>query len=97
MCALSCTVSIELDATSEVAAASTDTSVADFDDSESRMHCSPNYESALYEDDTREEECAVHCPDIMHGEPLTDRKSTFQAHVAEVTSKQEVYTCTVVL
>ena len=32
-------------------------------------------------------EDAVHlCPVIYHGEPLTDRKSTFQAHVAEVTS-----------
>ena len=25
------------------------------------------------------------CPVIHHGEPLTDRKSTFQAHIAEVT------------
>ena len=30
------------------------------------------------------------CPDILHGEPLTDRKSTFQAHVAAVRTKQEV-------
>lgn len=30
------------------------------------------------------------CPDIVHGEPLTDRKSTFQAHAAAVTTKQEV-------
>ena len=30
------------------------------------------------------------CPDIVHGEPLTDRKSTFQAHAAKVHSKQEV-------
>lgn len=30
------------------------------------------------------------CPDIVHGEPLTDRKSTFQAHAATVYSKQEV-------
>ena len=28
--------------------------------------------------------------DIVHGQPLTDRKSTFQAHVAEVHSKDEV-------
>ena len=30
------------------------------------------------------------CPAILHGEPLTDRKSTFQAHVAMVTTTQEV-------
>lgn len=30
------------------------------------------------------------CPGILHGEPLTDRKSTFQAHVASVRTKQEV-------
>jgi len=30
------------------------------------------------------------CPVIHHGEPLTDRKSTFQAHVAEVTSVDQV-------
>ncbi len=28
--------------------------------------------------------------EIVHGEPLTDRKSTFQAHVAEVHSADEV-------
>jgi hypothetical protein len=28
--------------------------------------------------------------DIVHGEPLTDRKSTFQAHVASVHSTEEV-------
>ena len=31
------------------------------------------------------------CPDIVHSEPLTDRKSTFQAHAAKVHSKQEVW------
>ena len=30
------------------------------------------------------------CPVIYHGEPVTDRKSTFQAHVAEVTSVDQV-------
>lgn len=30
------------------------------------------------------------CPVIHHGEPLTDRKSTFQAHVAEVTAVEQV-------
>jgi len=30
------------------------------------------------------------CPVIHHGEPLTDRKSTFQAHVAEVTMVEQV-------
>lgn len=29
-------------------------------------------------------------PVIFHGEPLTDRKSTFQAHLAEVQSQTEV-------
>ena len=28
--------------------------------------------------------------EILHGEPLTDRKSTFQAHAAEVCSIKEV-------
>ena len=31
-----------------------------------------------------------HCPVIHHGEPLTDRKSTFQAHVAEVTTVDQI-------
>lgn len=30
------------------------------------------------------------CPVIHHGEPLTDRKSTFQAHAAEVTIVEQV-------
>ena len=30
------------------------------------------------------------CPVITHGESLTDRKSTFQAHAAVVSSKEEV-------
>jgi len=30
------------------------------------------------------------CPIIHHGEPLTDRKSTFQAHAAEVTTVEQV-------
>jgi len=30
------------------------------------------------------------CPEIFHGEPIMDRKSTFQCHLAGVTSKQEV-------
>ena len=29
-------------------------------------------------------------PEILHGEPLTDRKSTFQAHIATVHSVEEV-------
>lgn len=33
---------------------------------------------------------AAGAPAIHHGEPLTDRKSTFQAHVAQVHSKEEV-------
>ena len=37
---------------------------------------------------------AGQCPDILHGEPVTDRKSTFQAHAAAVTSRQEVWSLT---
>ena len=29
-------------------------------------------------------------PEILHGEPITDRKSTFQAHLIKVTSEQDV-------
>ena len=29
-------------------------------------------------------------PEILHGEPITDRKSTFQAHLVKVTSEEEV-------
>ena len=32
----------------------------------------------------------VYSPNIIHGEPLMDRKSTFQAHATEVHSSQEV-------
>ena len=32
----------------------------------------------------------VVCPLIVHGEPLTDRKSTFQAHAAEVQTTDDV-------
>ena len=30
------------------------------------------------------------CPLILHGDPLTDRKSTFQAHGAEVKKTEQV-------
>ena len=43
---------------------------------------SPDNEQVLY--------AHLHCPTILHGEPLTDRKSTFQAHAAAVTAVQEV-------
>ena len=33
---------------------------------------------------------AAVCPVILHGDPLTDRKSTFQAHGAEVKTTEEV-------
>ena len=29
-------------------------------------------------------------PEILHGEPITDRKSTFQAHLVKVSSEQDV-------
>uniref|UniRef100_A0A183TPE6 RWD domain-containing protein n=1 Tax=Schistocephalus solidus TaxID=70667 RepID=A0A183TPE6_SCHSO len=32
----------------------------------------------------------THCPEIFHGEPITDRKSVFQAHCCRVSSLQEV-------
>ena len=32
----------------------------------------------------------VVCPSIVHGEPFTDRKSTFQAHAAQVQTTNEV-------
>ncbi|BHF66141.1 hypothetical protein SprV_0200915500 [Sparganum proliferum] len=32
----------------------------------------------------------THCPEIYHGEPITDRKSVFQAHCCHVNSLQEV-------
>lgn len=39
---------------------------------------------------------AAGAPAIHHGNPLTDRKSTFQAHVAQVHSKEEVsWSCAV--
>lgn len=30
------------------------------------------------------------CPEILHGEPYTDRKSTFQAHLAHVVTSDQV-------
>lgn len=30
------------------------------------------------------------CPEILHGEPFTDRKSTFQAHLAHVITSDQV-------
>ena len=36
------------------------------------------------------DESRVVCPQILHGDPLTDRKSTFQAHGAEVKTPEEV-------
>ena len=36
------------------------------------------------------EPVAIVCPMIHHGDPLTDRKSTFQAHAAEVHTTGEV-------
>ena len=32
--------------------------------------------------------------EIVHGEPIVDRKSTFQAHAVEICSQEQVYTCT---
>ena len=33
---------------------------------------------------------AAVCPVILHGDPLTDRKSTFQAHGAQVNTTEQV-------
>ena len=30
------------------------------------------------------------CPEIFHGEPVSDRRSTFQGHIAKVNDKKEV-------
>uniref|UniRef100_A0A0B6ZR41 RWD domain-containing protein n=1 Tax=Arion vulgaris TaxID=1028688 RepID=A0A0B6ZR41_9EUPU len=35
---------------------------------------------------------SVSCPEIFHGETLTDRRSTFQAHLAHVTDKTQIQT-----
>ena len=32
----------------------------------------------------------ISCPDISHGEPFTDRKSTFQAHFAQIDTVDQV-------
>ena len=44
------------------------------------------------DDKMTKKQTEVESESIIHGEPLTDRKSTFQAHVAEVHSMDEVYT-----
>lgn len=31
----------------------------------------------------------VSCPEILHGEPFTDRKSTFQAHLAHIVTSDQ--------
>ena len=41
-------------------------------------------------DELKERAMSVVCPPIHHGDPLTDRKSTFQAHAAEVNTTDEV-------
>ena len=43
--------------------------------------------------DTLQEESLTEldpCPEVIHGEPLTDRRSAFQAHLAKVSSVQQV-------
>ena len=63
------------------------------DQEEEAVEASPQDGVKLDTDDCasasqREAKCA--CPPILHGDPLTDRKSTFQAHVAEVQTTDEV-------
>ena len=41
-------------------------------------------------EELKEKAVSVMCPLIHHGDPLTDRKSTFQAHAAEVNTTDEV-------
>lgn len=33
------------------------------------------------------------CPEIFHGDTVSDRKSTFQGHLAKVTDKHQVCVC----
>ena len=33
------------------------------------------------------------CPSIFHGTPITDRRSTFQPHLAQVFHKSQVFIC----
>ncbi|GFO38638.1 protein impact-like [Plakobranchus ocellatus] len=40
--------------------------------------------------ETLSEASAVDCPEIIHGETLTDRKSTFQPHLAVVVNKTQI-------
>lgn len=47
-------------------------------------------EAAVAAADSEEGESAAEAPEIYHGEPFVDRKSTFQAHVARVGSVEEV-------
>lgn len=56
----------------------------------------PSTSSTSRTDTTGEARQELVCPEmqIVHGDPLTDRKSTFQAHVAAVHSVHEVYTLT---
>ena len=53
------------------------------------------YEKEIMEDVSKTRGgSSIQCPDIAHGEPLTDRRSTFQAHLARVTSTEQVCTHT---
>lgn len=45
-----------------------------------------------YKDEDVQVESTTPCHEIFHGEPLIDRKSVFQAHVANVTSMCQVQT-----
>jgi len=44
----------------------------------------------VYHQPTASRHSNVSCPDIISGETMTDRKSTFQAHLARVTHKDQV-------
>jgi hypothetical protein len=57
-------------------------------DEPSSPDSSSHLQSSILTGEKMVEEVAI--SDISHGEPLTDRKSTFQAHVAEVHSREEV-------
>ncbi|XP_064399070.1 protein IMPACT-A-like isoform X2 [Halichondria panicea] len=48
-------------------------------------------------EETHSQLVLAQCPDILHGQPLTDRKSTFQAHLARVSSTDELETVIAVL
>lgn len=61
-----------------------------------QKECSNEYDQFSRSQTTAMED-AEDSVEIIHGEPFTDRKSTFQAHLAKVSSEYEVSRCIMVL